>query len=72
MEKERDTKTSLLNFIERAKNNFFPLQRTDILLIIINKKEKNRASAIWTNATWAGLTRGNKWPKHRAHSFSKP
>jgi hypothetical protein len=29
MEKERDTKTSLLNFIERAKNNFFPLQRTD-------------------------------------------
>jgi hypothetical protein len=28
MEKERDTETSLLNFIERAKYNFAPLQRT--------------------------------------------
>ena len=33
-------------------------------ILIIRKKKNNRASAIWTNATWASLTRGSKWPKH--------
>jgi hypothetical protein len=41
MEKERDTETSLLNFIERAKHNFSPLQRTGTFASIGKHEEKN-------------------------------
>jgi hypothetical protein len=46
MEKERDTKTSLLNFIERAKYNFSPLQSTDTFVSLKQIKEAQKQKKV--------------------------